>query len=125
MIPDEVDVIVQARLDSERLPEKVIMQIGGKPLIAHIIERLSLSKYIRNIIVATTEDSIDDIKDSLSAYDFVKYFVGSKKNVLERYYQASKAYGSKIIIRATGDNPLVCPEFLDRLLNSMWIRKPI
>jgi spore coat polysaccharide biosynthesis protein SpsF len=112
----EVDVIVQARLDSERLPQKVVLSIGNKPLLAHIVERLALSKYIRNIIIATTEDSIEAIKNSLSRYDFLHYFVGNKKNVLERYFMAAKNFGSKIVIRATGDNPLVCPKFLDKAL---------
>lgn len=112
----ETDVIVQARLDSERLPRKVIMPIGDKPLLAHIVERLRMSKYIRNIIIATTEDSIEVIQASLKDYEDVKYYAGSKKNVLERYYLAAKTYGSKIIIRATGDNPLVCPDFMDRAL---------
>lgn len=112
----EVDVIIQARLDSERLPQKVIMPIRNKPLIAHIVERLNLSKYIRNIIVATTEDSVDAIRVALKDHEYVKYYVGSKKNVLERYFLAAKTYGSKIIVRATGDNPLVCPEFMDRAL---------
>jgi spore coat polysaccharide biosynthesis protein SpsF len=111
-----VDVIIQARLDSTRLPRKVIIPIGKKPLIAHIVERLTLSKYTRNIIIATTEDSLITIKAALKDYSFVKFFSGSKLNVLERYYLAAKQYGSEIIIRATGDNPLVCPEFLDKAL---------
>jgi len=112
----ETDVIIQARLDSTRLPEKVLLSIGKKPLIAWIVERLTLSQYIRNIIIATTEDSLSRIKRSLKNYSFVKYFTGSKNNVLERYYQAASHFGSKVIVRATGDNPLVCPEFLDKTL---------
>ncbi len=112
----ETDVIIQARLDSTRLPRKVIIPVGKKPLIAHIVERLTLSKYIRNIIVATTEDSLVTIRSALKEYDFVKFFAGSKSNVLERYFLAAKLYGSEIIVRATGDNPLVCPEFLDKTL---------
>lgn len=109
----EIDAIVQARIDSTRLPSKVVLPIGEKPLIAHIVERLTVSKYLRNIIIATTEDSLSLIEAALKPYPFVKYFVGSKNNVLERYYKAAQLFGSKIIIRATGDNPLVCPEFLD------------
>ncbi|MGA2141534.1 MAG: spore coat protein [Brevinematales bacterium] len=112
----ETDVIIQARLDSTRLPEKVILNIGKKSLIAWIVERLTLSQYIRNIIIATTDDSLKGIKRTLKDYSSVKYFTGSKANVLERYYQAAELFGSKIIVRATGDNPLVCPEFLDKTL---------
>ncbi len=112
----EVDVIIQARMDSTRLPRKVILPIGKKPLLGHIIDRLSVSKYIRNIIIATTEDSLAPISSALSHYHSIKYFTGSKTNVLERYYLAAKLYDSKVIVRATGDNPLVCPEFLDKAL---------
>lgn len=113
---NEIDVIVQARLDSSRLPRKVVLPIAEKPLIAHIVDRLRLSKYIRNIIIATTEDSIDEIRETLSDYQDVLYFAGSKANVLERYYLAAKTFGSRVIVRATGDNPLVCPEFLDKAI---------
>ncbi len=112
----EADVIIQARLDSTRLPEKVILNIGKKPMIAWIVERLTLSQHVRNIIIATTEDSISRIKTALKDLNFVKYFTGSKNNVLERYYQAALHFNSDVIIRATGDNPLVCPEFLDKTL---------
>ena len=113
---NEIDCIVQARIDSERLPKKVIAMIGNKPLIAHIVDRIRLSKYIRNIIIATTEDSIEPIREALAKYDCVSFYVGSKNNVLERYYMAAKTFGSKIAVRATGDNPLVCPEFLDKAI---------
>jgi spore coat polysaccharide biosynthesis protein SpsF len=112
----EADVIIQARLDSTRLPGKAVLYLGKKTLIAWIVERLTLSQYARNIIVATTEDSLSRIKLALKDYNFVKYFTGSKENVLERYYKAAEYFGSRLIIRATGDNPLVCPEFLDRTL---------
>ena len=109
----EIDAIVQTRIDSTRLPGKTIMSIAGKSLIAHIVERLFLSKYLRKIIIATTEDSVEKIKGCLSEYRNIEFFVGSKNNVLERYFKASEEFQSKIIVRATGDNPLVCPEFMD------------
>jgi len=112
----EIDCIIQARMDSSRLPGKVIMPILKKPLLAHIIERIMLSNYIRNIIIATTEDSVSEIRSALSNYKNVKYFIGSKNNVLERYFQAARQYESEIVVRATGDNPLVCPEFLDKAI---------
>ncbi|MCX7820233.1 MAG: hypothetical protein N2258_00985 [Brevinematales bacterium] len=112
----EIDAIVQTRIDSTRLPGKAIMPLNGKPIIAHIVDRLSLSKYLRKIIIATTEDSIEVIKKALVGYKNIEFFVGSKNNVLERYFKASEEAGSKIVVRATGDNPLVCPEFLDKAI---------
>jgi len=109
----KIDVILQARLDSERLPRKVLALIEGKPLIAHIVERLRLSQYARRIIVATTADSYPALYETLKAYPEVQFFIGSKPNVLERYYMAMTFFGSDVIVRATGDNPLVSPEFMD------------
>ncbi len=109
-----VDVIIQARLDSTRLPRKVMMPIQGKALICHIVERISLAETVRNIIIATTEDSFAPLRHVLADYPQVRFYVGSKENVLERYYLAAKASQSRVVVRATGDNPLVCPDFLDR-----------
>ncbi|URA09642.1 cytidylyltransferase domain-containing protein [Thermospira aquatica] len=109
----KIDVILQARLDSERLPRKVLALIEGKPLIAHIVERLRLSQYARRIIVATTADSYPALHEALKPYPEVHFFIGSKPNVLERYYMAMMFFESDIVVRATGDNPLVSPEFMD------------
>jgi len=112
-----IDIIIQARMDSERLPQKVVMPVAGKPLLAHIVERLSLSQYARRIILATTEDSEAAIRDALAPYPQVRFYIGSKQNVLERYVLAARENQSEIIVRATGDNPLVCPEFLDKAID--------
>ena len=53
--------IIEARMNSSRLPNKVLMDIFGKPMLHRIIERLRFSKNVENIIVATTEDSSDDV----------------------------------------------------------------
>lgn len=113
-----IDVIIQARIDSKRLPRKVLKMIEGKPLIAHIIDRLRLSVKIRNIIIATVAgDSAIEIQKALSDYhNQVEYFIGSENNVLERYYQAAKAFNSQHIVRATADNPLVSPFFMDKAI---------
>ena len=108
-----IDVILQARLDSERLPRKVLALIEGKPLIAHIVERLRLSRYARRIIVATTADSYPALNEVLKPYPEVQFFIGSKPNVLERYAMAMTFFQSDVVVRATGDNPLVSPEFMD------------
>lgn len=109
-----IDVIIQARLDSTRLPRKVLLPINEKALICHIVERVSLAESVRNIIIATTEDSFGPLRNALAHYPQVKFYVGSKSNVLERYYMAARMYQSRVVVRATGDNPLVCPDFLDR-----------
>lgn len=113
---EKADVIIQARVDSTRLPGKVLMDIEGIPLIRHIVLRLECSSLVRRIIVATTEDSLPGIKAALDGCGHVSIFTGSKENVLERYYLAAKEHGSRTVVRATGDNPLVCPDYLDRAI---------
>lgn len=109
----EIDAIVQARMDSTRLPGKILLPIQGKPILAHIIERLQRAKRIRHIIIATTEDSMRAVESVTALYPQVKVFCGSKEDVLARYVGAANKYKSEIIVRATGDNPLVSPYYID------------
>lgn len=98
-------IIIQARMNSERLPGKVMMKIGGKPLIEILINRLRLSGI--PILLATSinaeNDCLVDYVESLG----IKAFRGSENNVLERFYLAAKYVNADHIIRATGDNPLM------------------
>jgi len=109
----EIDAIVQARMDSTRLPGKILLPIQEKPILAHIIERLQRSKRIRHIIIATTEDSMQAVESVTALYPKAKVFCGSKEDVLARYVGAANKYKSEIIVRATGDNPLVSPYYID------------
>ena len=60
----KVVAILQARMNSTRLRGKVMMKLANKPVLAHIVERLSYCKMIEKIVVATTiEDSDDIVKD--------------------------------------------------------------
>jgi spore coat polysaccharide biosynthesis protein SpsF len=111
----EIALILQARIDSTRLPVKIFLELNNKSILKHIIDRVKQSKYIRNIIVATNEFSFFRISDHLKDYD-CKIFCGSNENVLNRYYSCAKQYNSKIIIRACGDNPLVDIEYLDKAI---------
>lgn len=109
--------IIQSRMGSSRLPGKVLMDIQGYPMIWHIIERVKLSKLIDDIIIATSDLPADNqLADYLQSID-VKFYRGSEKNVLERYFEAATLYKAKTIIRLTGDNPLVDPHILDETIS--------
>jgi spore coat polysaccharide biosynthesis protein SpsF len=98
-------IIVQARMNSERLPGKVMMKIGGKPLIEILINRLKQSEIPILLATSTNPENncLVDFVENLG----VKTFRGSENNVLERYYQAAMSVDADLIIRATGDNPLM------------------
>ena len=113
---NKVIAIVQARSESSRLPGKVMRKINNNEIIKIIFKRLSKSKKINKIILATTKDkSDDDISILIKKLGF-KVYRGSKNNVLSRYYQIAKKYPSDHIVRITGDCPLVDPKIVDRVL---------
>ncbi len=105
--------IVQARTQSSRLPNKVMHLINNTPLIELLIKRLSKSKKLDEIIIATTKNSEDD---SLAAHVNqmgFRCYRGSVDNVLQRYVKAGKESGAKTIVRITGDCPLIDPKIVD------------
>jgi glutamate-1-semialdehyde 2,1-aminomutase len=109
--------IVQARMGSTRFPGKVMEPVCGKPLIEILFHRLSLSKKIDKIILAT---SIKKENDTLS--EFIEklgfeVFRGSENDVLDRYYQTSKLHSPKTVLRITGDCPLIDPKIVDKSIN--------
>ena len=114
----KVVAIIQARMGSTRLPGKVLMDIAGKPMLQHIIERLELVKNIDEIVVATST-SEDDNK----ILDFAKTlgvvgFAGDESNVLKRYIDAAETVNADIVVRVTGDAPLINPNTIERLISS-------
>jgi len=112
----KITAIIQVRLNSMRLPEKAMKLINGKPLIQILIDRLSFSKEINNILIATSKNYKNKkLVKYLQAKD-MEVFEGSENNVLKRYYEAAKNNNSKIIVRITGDSPLVDSKLLDNFL---------
>ena len=99
-----------------RLPEKALKNIRGKTLIKLLIDRLSLSKEIDDVLIATSTNSKNKKLVKYLKDNNIKVFQGSENNVLKRYYDASKKNNSNIIIRITGDCPLVDPQLIDKFL---------
>ena len=112
----KIVAIVQARMGSIRFPRKVMKEITGTPMVGLLMKRLSLAKRVNQIVIAT---SIDPNNDSL--VDYVKqqghlFYRGSEKDVLERYYQAAVQAKADVIVRITGDCPLVDPVLVDAVV---------
>ena len=108
--------IVQARMGSIRLPNKVMKPINGVPMIELLLNRLSSSKEIDQIIVAT---SIDECNIPLVTHVRNLGYAceqGSENDVLHRYIQAAKVYHADVIVRITGDCPLVDPALVDEVI---------
>ena len=110
--------IVQARMGSTRLPGKVLKQVDGKPLIKILLSRLSRSKKIDKIILATSiEPENDHLVKTVEKMGF-EVFRGSENDVLDRYYQAAKIYKPQVVVRITGDCPIIDPHLVDQVIES-------
>lgn len=103
-------------MGSTRLPGKVLMKINNKPLLQFMIERVSLSKLVDKIIIATTIESKDDPIEEFCTENNLNVYRGSEDDVLDRYYQAAKLHNPKTVIRLTADCPLCDPEIIDQTI---------
>lgn len=116
-----MDIIIQARTTSTRLPQKVIKKLHDNHTLLELeIDRLKLCKNIRYIILATTENKTDDILEELANKLDIKFFRGSENNVLQRFYLAAKKFNSHNIIRITGDCPFIDPYLLDNMIDKYF-----
>jgi spore coat polysaccharide biosynthesis protein SpsF len=98
-------VVLQARLDSVRLPEKSLLPLGGRPLILRVMEALNrLPAELR--VLACPEDSAAAFAPLAGEAGF-ELFTGPKDDVLARYCGAIRRFGISRLVRATGDNPFV------------------
>jgi spore coat polysaccharide biosynthesis protein SpsF len=104
-------------MGSERLPGKVMKEINGKPMISYTLNSLKKSKYIDEIVLATSTQKINDpLANYVEKINFNVFRGEDEDNVLERYKLASDQYNGDIIIRVTGDCPLIDPIIVDNVI---------
>lgn len=112
----KIDVIVEVRTNSKRLPGKVLKKICKKTILELMIERLKRIKFAKDIIVATTELKTDDKIVAIARKLNIKFFRGSTNDVLGRVLSAAKKFKTDIIVEITGDTPLVDPDISDSII---------
>ncbi len=110
-------IICQARFGSTRLPGKVLKKVGDRELLWYEIKRLQLVKTQNTIILATTKTEKDKEIMYFANNNNINCFLGSEDDVLDRFYQAAKEYNGDIIVRITGDCPLIDPDVIDQAIN--------
>ena len=103
-------------MGSTRLPGKVLTDLGGETVLARVVRRMQRAKMIAEVIVATTDLATDDpIVRECNHLDLPS-FRGSESDVLDRYYQAAKAFGAEAVVRITSDCPLIDPQLVDETI---------
>jgi len=115
--------VIQARMGSSRLPGKVMKEAAGIPLISHLLSRLKKSELI-DVIVIATSDNIEN-KPMISYLESKGYevFKGSEEDVLDRFYQALKNKKADVVVRITGDCPLIDYKAVDFVISEFKKRK--
>jgi glutamate-1-semialdehyde 2,1-aminomutase len=112
----KIVAIVQARMGSTRLPNKVMKPIGGVPMIELLLARLRRARTVDEIVVATSVDPRNQpLADHVASLGY-RCFRGSENDVLDRFQQAASESGADVVLRITGDCPLVDPALVDAIV---------
>ena len=119
MINKPIIAVIQSRMESSRLPGKAMMEICGKPIIEHVIERTKKIKGIHTIILATSTDEKNQPIINLAKKHKCDTFSGPENDVLERYYQITKLYNNSYILKVTGDSPLIDPDLASNIITKV------
>jgi len=109
--------IIQARMSSTRLPGKVLLEAAGKPLILHMLERMSRCNSLDSLWLATSEERDDDLLAETVEAAGYQVFRGSLENVLSRFWHIWRREKADIVVRLTGDCPLHDPEVVDSVVD--------
>ncbi|NOZ43216.1 MAG: NTP transferase domain-containing protein [Alphaproteobacteria bacterium] len=113
---DRIIAISQARMTSSRLPGKILEKVCGRTLLDYHLSRLSRSRLIDRLVVATTVNSADDSIAEFCRSRDVACVRGSEHDVLARYFQVTEKFPADIIVRVTSDCPLIDPDLLDQVV---------
>lgn len=114
---ENVIAFVQARMGSERLPGKSLMPLGEHSLLEWVLLRVSRSRLIDKVVLATGDGPVNDSLESLAVSIGISCYRGSEYDVLDRFYQAAFVHDADIIIRVCADSPCTSADEIDRLIN--------
>jgi len=108
--------IIQARLSSKRLPGKVLRPLAGRPMLAHLLDRLAQARALSSVVVATSDRADDDPIAELCARGGVRCYRGQLDDVAERLAGAAEWMGAEAFVRICGDSPLTDPALVDAVV---------
>lgn len=109
-------LFIQARMSSTRLPGKMLMDLGGMPLVEFVYRRCLEARLIDSAVVITSEDATDDILATMCRERNVPVFRGPLDDVLARHVLAARHYRAEVVCRVCGDSPFIDITHLDALI---------
>jgi glutamate-1-semialdehyde aminotransferase/spore coat polysaccharide biosynthesis protein SpsF (cytidylyltransferase family) len=111
-----IAAIIQARMGSTRLPGKTLVDLGGRPMLAHVVERARLIPGVQGVIIATTDRPADSAILDFAAREGLPAYAGSENDVLDRFYQTARRFDVSVVVRVTPDCPLLDPAVAGRVV---------
>ncbi len=112
----KIAAIIEARMTSSRLPGKVLKTVMGKPMLEYLIERLKLVDSLDEIIIATTTNTEDDKIQKFAEEKNILVHRGSEFNVMKRVLEGAKKYKVDIVVKITGDCPIIDPNIVEQCI---------
>lgn len=107
---------IEARMTSTRLPGKVLLPAGGKPMLQHLVDRLRQVKSLQAIVLATTINRTDDCLEVFAQEQDIAYFRGSEEDVMSRVIGAADSVQADIVVEITGDCPIIDPLIVEQTI---------
>lgn len=107
---------IEVRMTSSRLPGKHMLEVCGKPILAHLIDRLKRVPSLGDIVIATTVNPADDVLCQLASDCGVRFHRGSEEDVMQRVVDAAASVNADLIVEITGDCPLIDPEIVEQAI---------
>jgi len=114
---NKVVAIIQARMESTRLPNKMLLYMHGYPICEWVYKRVKMSKKVDQIIFALPDTEDNNILAQYLKSIGSEVFRGSEINLVDRYYKAAKLTSADEVVRICADNPLICASEIDRLID--------
>jgi spore coat polysaccharide biosynthesis protein SpsF len=112
--------IIQARMSASRLPDKVLLDIGGEPMLVRVVERTLRARNLDQVVVATSLDKADDPIEKLCEMRGYTFYRGNLHDVLDRYYQTAKSCSADVVVRITADCPIIDPVVIDQTVAAFF-----
>jgi len=113
----KVGYLITGRLKSTRLPKKLLLEIKGKPIISHMIDRLKLAKKVDEIIICSSTSNQDAPLANIAKQNGIKYFFGDPNDVLVRLLGAVDKFNLDYVLNITADCPFVDPCYADKIVD--------
>jgi spore coat polysaccharide biosynthesis protein SpsF len=112
----KVVATIEARMNSTRLPGKMLLPVNGKPILLHLVNRIRQVSSIDEIVLATTSNTTDDDLAAFAETNNLKYFRGSEENVMSRVIEAADSAKAEVIVEIIGDCPLIDPGIVEQTI---------